>query len=42
LRVDRGYDFPVIAERLAAHGLNELGVQKRGIKPTCPLGPEGF
>jgi transposase len=33
LHLDRGYDFPVIAERLATYGLTELDVQKRGTKP---------
>jgi len=33
LHLDRGYDFPVIAARLATHGLVELDIQKRGTKP---------
>ena len=33
LALDRGYDFPVIRERLAGYGLDELEIQKRGTKP---------
>ncbi len=33
LALDRGYDFPVIRERLAGYNLTELEIQKRGTKP---------
>jgi transposase len=33
LHLDRGYDYPVIARRLATYGLVELDVQRRGTKP---------
>jgi hypothetical protein len=33
LALDRGYDFPVVRERLASYGLDELEIQKRGTKP---------
>lgn len=32
LHLDRGYDFPVIRDRLAVFGLTELDVQRRGTK----------
>jgi len=32
LHLDRGYDYPVIRERLAVFGLTELDVQRRGTK----------
>ncbi len=34
LALDRGYDFPVIRERLAGYNLTELEIQKRGTKPS--------
>jgi transposase len=34
LALDRGYDFPVIRERLAGYDLTELEIQKRGTKPV--------
>jgi transposase len=33
LSLDRGYDFPVIRDRLHARGLTDLDIQKRGTKP---------
>ena len=33
LHLDRGYDYPVVRERLAEHGLVQLDVQRRGTKP---------
>ena len=33
LALDRGYDYPVVRERLAGYGLDELEIQKRGTKP---------
>jgi transposase len=33
LSLDRGYDYPVVRERLAGYGLTELDIQKRGTKP---------
>ena len=33
LALDRGYDYPVVRERLAGYGLVELEIQKRGTKP---------
>jgi hypothetical protein len=35
LALDRGYDFPVVRERLASYGLDELEIQKRGTKPPA-------
>ncbi len=32
LHLDRGYDYPVVRERLAAFGLEDLNVQRRGTK----------
>ena len=32
LHLDRGYDYPVVRERLAAFGLGDLSVQRRGTK----------
>ena len=32
LHLDRGYDYPVVRQRLAAFGLHELDVQRRGTK----------
>lgn len=32
LHLDRAYDYPIIRERLAAFGLTDLNVQKRGTK----------
>ena len=33
VHLDRGYDYPVIAQRLNRYGLVELDVQRRGTKP---------
>jgi transposase len=33
LALDRGYDYPVVRDRLAGYGLVELEIQKRGTKP---------
>ncbi len=33
LSLDRGYDYPVVRERLAERGLVELDIQRRGTKP---------
>jgi transposase len=33
LTLDRGYDYPVVRERLAGYGLTDLEIQKRGTKP---------
>lgn len=33
LHLDRGYDYPVIRQRLGAFGLDDLEVQRRGTKP---------
>jgi transposase len=33
LTLDRGYDFPVIRQRLGSYGLDQLEIQKRGTKP---------
>jgi transposase len=32
LHLDRGYDYPIVRERLAAFGLHDLNVQRRGTK----------
>lgn len=32
LHLDRGYDYPVVRERLAARGLRDLNIQRRGTK----------
>jgi transposase len=32
LHLDRGYDYPIVRERLAAFGLTDLNVQRRGTK----------
>jgi transposase len=32
LHLDRGYDYPIVRERLAAFGLQDLNVQRRGTK----------
>ena len=32
MHLDRGYDYPVIRDRLAVFGLTELDVQRRGTK----------
>jgi transposase len=34
LTLDRGYDYPIVRQRLAGYGLTELEIQKRGTKPT--------
>lgn len=34
LTLDRGYDYPVVRQRLAAYNLTELEIQKRGTKPA--------
>jgi transposase len=31
--LDRGYDFPIIVDRLDGYGLTDLDIQKRGTKP---------
>jgi len=33
LTLDCGYDFPIVRERLAGYGLDELKIQKRGTRP---------
>lgn len=33
LSLDRGYDYPTVRARLAARGLTDLDIQKRGTKP---------
>lgn len=32
LHLDRGYDYPVVRERLASYGLTDLDIQRRGTK----------
>jgi transposase len=32
LHLDRGYDYPVVRERLAGYGLDDLNIQRRGTK----------
>jgi len=32
LHLDRGYDYPVVRERLAVYGLDDLSIQRRGTK----------
>lgn len=32
LHLDRGYDYPIVRERLAGYGLTDLNVQRRGTK----------
>jgi hypothetical protein len=32
LHLDRGYDYPVVRQRLAAFGLTDLNIQRRGTK----------
>ena len=39
LHLDRGYDYPVVRARLAALGLNELDVQRRGTKKKTKKQP---
>ncbi len=41
LHLDRGYDYPVVRERLAAFGLDDLNIQRRGTKEpgTQAAGP---
>ena len=34
MHLDRGYDYPIIRDRLAVFGLTELDVQRRGTKTT--------
>ncbi len=34
LHLDRGYDYPVVRERLASYGIVELDIQRRGTKPA--------
>jgi hypothetical protein len=34
LHLDRGYDYPVVRERLAAFGLHDLNIQRRGTKES--------
>ncbi len=33
LSLDRGYDYPVVRDRLARRGLTEVDIQRRGTKP---------
>jgi putative transposase len=33
LTLDRGYDYPIVRQRLAGYGFIELEIQKRGTKP---------
>jgi len=33
LSLDRGYDYPIVRTRLAAYGLTDLDIQRRGTKP---------
>ena len=33
LSLDRGYDYPVVRQRLAGYGLHQLDIQRRGTKP---------
>ena len=33
LSLDRGYDYPVVRDRLAARGVTDLDIQRRGTKP---------
>ncbi len=35
LTLDRGYDYPVVRQRLAGYELTELEIQKRGRKPSA-------
>lgn len=35
LSLDRGYDYPVVRDRLAARGIHELDIQRRGTKPAA-------
>ena len=41
LHLDRGYDYPVVRERLAVFGLDDLNIQRRGTKEPGkkPAGP---
>ena len=41
LHLDRGYDYPVVRERLAVFGLDDLSIQRRGTKEPGqdPAGP---
>jgi hypothetical protein len=39
LHLDRGYDYPVVRARLAALGLNDLDVQRRGTKTKAKKQP---
>jgi transposase len=39
LHLDRGYDYPVIRDRLAGYGLCELDVQRRGTKSKAKKQP---
>jgi transposase len=39
VHLDRGYDYPVIRERLARFGLTELDVQRRGTKQKAKKQP---
>ena len=34
LHLDRGYDYPIVRERLTALGLDDVITQRRGTKPT--------
>ncbi len=33
LTLDRGYDYPIVRERLHSYGITDLEIQKRGTKP---------
>ena len=39
LHLDRGYDYPVVRERLASYGLTDLNIQRRGTKTLAKKQP---
>jgi hypothetical protein len=39
LHLDRGYDDPVVRDRLAAFGLDDVSIQRRGTKTTGETQP---
>ena len=39
LHLDRGYDYPVVGERLAGYGLTDLNIQRRGTKTLAKKQP---
>ena len=41
LHLDRGYDYPVVRERLAGYGLTDLDIQRRGTKQPGKTSPSG-